>query len=332
MDKIEKIDSIISMLSSQNLSSLLPVVSSLSLEYQDYEGYCIFFFWGKPIIKETREQVDCGDLFNSIFEAGIKDKDQIQGIMCRASEKYICSRKINDNKMDSSTVQELEDKINQFEGMQRSVSNLDSTNQFSSIRDEIEKEKYKHVLSEMILDSKRQYAVLQSLMSNKLNLYRVKALNQEKISKKEGIKMNSKKVFIIHGHNEAKRRELEKIIGDFGLIPIVLNDQPSLGMTIIEKFEHYANECGFAFALFTPDDIIQTVTGEQYFQARPNVIFELGWFYSHLGRSKTCVLCQKDDKNAIFSDLQGVVRIEFNSGIKEVYCEIREELKSAGMI
>ena len=144
--------------------------------------------------------------------------------------------------------------------------------------------------------------------------------------------MGSKKVFIIHGHNEAKRRELEKIIDGFGLVPIVLGAKPNQGMTIIEKFEYYASECGFAFALFTPDDIIQTEDGKQYFQARPNVIFELGWFYSHLGRAKTCVISQASEKNSIFSDLQGVMRIPFNQDVEECYLQIKRELESANMI
>ena len=44
MTKTEKIDSLLSDLASKKLSSLLPIMLSLSLEYQDYVGFCIFAF------------------------------------------------------------------------------------------------------------------------------------------------------------------------------------------------------------------------------------------------------------------------------------------------
>jgi hypothetical protein len=44
-------------------------------------------------------------------------------------------------------------------------------------------------------------------------------------------------VFIIHGRDEAKWRELKDIIKDtFRLNPIILNEQPDIGKTVIEKF------------------------------------------------------------------------------------------------
>jgi predicted nucleotide-binding protein len=115
------------------------------------------------------------------------------------------------------------------------------------------------------------------------------------------------------------------------LNPIVLLDQPDQGLTIIEKFEKYAANCSYAFALFTPDDIV-TKGDNQYFQARPNVIFELGWFYASLGRSRVCILDQASEQSRIFSDLQGVLRMQFNENISEKYMEIERELKTLGII
>ena len=156
-------------------------------------------------------------------------------------------------------------------------------------------------------------------------------MKERQIMLEKGIK-NSKDIFIIHGHNEAKRRELEKILKEnFGLNPIVLMELPDQGLTIIEKFEKYASSCSYAFALFTPDDIV-TNGDQQYFQARPNVIFELGWFYANLGRSRVCILDQASERSRIFSDLQGVLRMQFNENISEKYMEIERELKSLGII
>ncbi|MEE1282638.1 MAG: nucleotide-binding protein [Acutalibacteraceae bacterium] len=112
---------------------------------------------------------------------------------------------------------------------------------------------------------------------------------------------------------------------------IVLSDQPDQGLTIIEKFEKYAKNCSYAFALFTPDDIV-TNGDKQYFQARPNVIFELGWFYANLGRSRVCILDQASERSKIFSDLQGILRMQFINDVSERYIEIDRELKSLGII
>ncbi|MDL2238274.1 nucleotide-binding protein [Christensenellaceae bacterium OttesenSCG-928-K19] len=139
-------------------------------------------------------------------------------------------------------------------------------------------------------------------------------------------------VFIIHGHNEAKWRELCSILkDDFGLNPIVLMEQPGQGRTIIEKFENFAKTSAYAFAIFTHDDIVVN-GGKEYLQVRPNVIFELGWFYARLGRKRVCILDQSKEGSEIFSDLQGIERYTFDKDVKEVYKEIALELKESGLV
>jgi len=143
---------------------------------------------------------------------------------------------------------------------------------------------------------------------------------------------NTKKIFIVHGHDEKSKYELKEIVEhDFKCIPIILNEMPDKGMTIIEKFEYYAKDCEYAFGLFTPDDIVE-VDGESYFQARPNAIFEIGWFYANIGRSRTCILMKNDPKMEIFSDLQGVIQKRYYSSVKEIYRDISIELKELSII
>jgi predicted nucleotide-binding protein len=148
----------------------------------------------------------------------------------------------------------------------------------------------------------------------------------------EQVKINEN-VFIIHGHNELLRRELCDLLRrEFNLNPIVLVDQPAEGLiTFLEKFEKHAKQCCFAFALFTPDDIVSNKT-EQYFQVRPNVIFELGWFTSYFSRRNVCILNKMGSGTEIFTDLQGIERIEFKDNLAEVFIKIRNELRSAGLI
>lgn len=109
-------------------------------------------------------------------------------------------------------------------------------------------------------------------------------------------------VFIIHGQDEAKWRELKDILmTQFRLNPIVLLEQPDHGCkTIIEKFEYYAPMCSYAIAVFTPDDEV-TFNNQTYLQARPNVIYELGWFSAKLSRTGVMLLLKEG--TSIFSIL-----------------------------
>jgi Predicted nucleotide-binding protein containing TIR-like domain len=133
------------------------------------------------------------------------------------------------------------------------------------------------------------------------------------------------RVFIVHGHSEAKRRELKDFLkNELNLDPIVLMDEPDEGSTtIIEKFERYAPTCAYAIVILTPDDLIDK-NGETYLQARPNVLIELGWFMAHLGRNKVLLLVQGDSK--IPSDLSGILTKRFNRDVSEIGLYIKREL------
>jgi len=137
-------------------------------------------------------------------------------------------------------------------------------------------------------------------------------------------------VFLIHGHDELNALKLEKHLRDnHGLTATILSDVAGKGRTLIEKFEEEALKAAYAFALLTPDDEVQTAGG-QYAQARPNVAFELGWFYGRLGRSRVCVLLKKGTR--LHSDLDGINRIEFEGSVDEVATEIERELRASALI
>lgn len=141
---------------------------------------------------------------------------------------------------------------------------------------------------------------------------------------------NGNAVFIVHGHDELNLLRLKELLRDrYSLEPIVLAGEAGRGRSIIEKFEGEAQRAAFAFVLLTPDDIIRK-NEDEYSQARPNVIFELGWFYGRLGRERVCILFKKGTK--IHSDLDGVSRIEFDSSIVDKVAEIERELVAGHML
>lgn len=86
-------------------------------------------------------------------------------------------------------------------------------------------------------------------------------------------------VFIVHGHDELNLLRLKELLRDrYSLEPIVMAGEAGRGRSIIEKLEDEAQHAAFVFVLLTSDDIIRK-NEDEYSQARPNVIFELGWFY-----------------------------------------------------
>ena len=138
-------------------------------------------------------------------------------------------------------------------------------------------------------------------------------------------------VFLIHGRDEAKWRELKDIVqSEFRLNPMVLMQQPDAGAkTVIEKFEHYAETCAYAIAVFTPDDEVTAGT-ETYLQARPNVIYELGWFCGRLSRGNVMLLLREG--TSMFSDFGGIIQKRFVSNVSEKIVEIRKDLEAASVL
>lgn len=145
----------------------------------------------------------------------------------------------------------------------------------------------------------------------------------------------SNRVFIVHGRDDKAKGELEIILAEMGLEPIVLHRQADGGKTLIEKFEHFA-DVGFAFVLLTPDEIAYLVAEdgkpddkrEKEYRARPNAIFEFGFFVGRLGRNRTC--CLYKSPVTVPSDLDGLVYKRFERSIEEVAYSISKELKAAG--
>ena len=63
------------------------------------------------------------------------------------------------------------------------------------------------------------------------------------------------KIFIVHGHDEGAKHKIARFIEDLDLTATILDEQPSRGQTIIDKFEEHADEAGFAIVLLTSDDL-----------------------------------------------------------------------------
>jgi len=130
----------------------------------------------------------------------------------------------------------------------------------------------------------------------------------------EKLAASTKKVFVVHGHDEAMKDAVARTLAKLDLEPIILHEQPNKGRTIIEKFTDYS-DVGFAVILLSPDDMGYTKRDdpeEAKPRARQNVILELGYFIGTLGRDRVLPLYKEETNFEIPSDYSGVVFTPFD--------------------
>lgn len=138
---------------------------------------------------------------------------------------------------------------------------------------------------------------------------------------------SSRKVFIVHGHDEGPREAVARFLSDIAFEPIILHERPNKGRTIISKFREEAAEVGFAVILMTPDDVGKAKDqSDARPRARQNVVFELGFFIGALGPDRVAALVKGEIERP--SDYDGVIYISFD---KEGWqTKLGQELEAAG--
>ena len=127
------------------------------------------------------------------------------------------------------------------------------------------------------------------------------------------------KVFVAYGHDPAARTELEAMLRRWRLEPLILDQLPSAGQTLIEKLERSAAEVRFAVVLATPDDVGYRAghEDEKAFRARQNVVLELGMMLAMLGRRNVAILMKQQDNMERPSDIQGLLYIPFKDNLQK---------------
>lgn len=139
-----------------------------------------------------------------------------------------------------------------------------------------------------------------------------------------------KKVFIVHGRDNEAKQEVSRYIESLGIEVIILHEQASSGMTIIEKIEYYANDADFAIILYTACDHGRGIHEKNVHpknRARQNVIFEHGYLMAKLGRKNVCALVKGEIETP--NDISGVVYVSLDlAGAWKI--EVHKELKACG--
>ncbi|VVN79834.1 TIR domain-containing protein [Pseudomonas fluorescens] len=149
-------------------------------------------------------------------------------------------------------------------------------------------------------------------------------------TKEKLIARNKRNVFIVHGRDNEAKHEISRFIEALGLKAIILHEQASSGMTIIEKIEHYSNDADFALVLYTPCDHgrgVHESKSPPKNRARQNVVFEHGYLMAKLGRENVCALVKGDIETP--NDISGVVYVNLDSaGAWKI--EVSKELRVCG--
>jgi len=119
-------------------------------------------------------------------------------------------------------------------------------------------------------------------------------------------------IFIVHGSDTLRAERVARTVKEAtGREMIILREQANLGQTLIEKFEQHAAKASYAIIVLTPDDEggrkDQTTHNPR---ARQNVIFEMGYFYGILGRSRVSALLHPGVEKP--SDIDGIIYIHFD--------------------
>lgn len=139
--------------------------------------------------------------------------------------------------------------------------------------------------------------------------------------------VKNKRVFIVHGHDEAIEVKASQLIKDLGLEPVILHEESDKGQTIIEKLER-CTDVGFGIILYTPCDHGGEMGSDSMMpRARQNVVFEHGMLIGKLGRGRVCALLKGDIEKP--SDISGIIyKTIDDKGMWRI--EVAKELDEAG--
>lgn len=142
-----------------------------------------------------------------------------------------------------------------------------------------------------------------------------------------------RKVFVVYGHDESAKTELEAMLRRWNLEPLILDQLTSGGQTIIEKLESVRKEANFAVVLATPDDEghRKEHADEKAYRARQNVVLELGMMLAMLGRSKVAILVKSDVNMERPSDIQGLIYIPFKENVADAKLTLAKEINAQGI-
>lgn len=142
----------------------------------------------------------------------------------------------------------------------------------------------------------------------------------------------NKRIFVVHGRNISFRDKICTLLGKLKLDYVILESEYNEGLTVIEKLIKNSEECRYAIVLFSADDLGRFNQDNEQLRnrVRQNVVLELGYFLSKVGRKNIAILHEAGKDIESPSDFNGFVYEPFDEfgGWK---AKLIKEMKKAGI-
>lgn len=116
----------------------------------------------------------------------------------------------------------------------------------------------------------------------------------------------------------------------WSLEPIIIDQLPSVGNTIIEKLEEHTKLVNFGIVLATPDDKGYAIRDGEIkikCRVRHSVVLEMGMLLAAIGRSKVAILLKTQEDFERPSDIDGLIYIPFKDNVEEARLSLAKEMK-----
>ena len=134
-------------------------------------------------------------------------------------------------------------------------------------------------------------------------------------------------IFVSHGRESEALNLLNNFIRAIGLIPVIVMEQPSQGMSLDDKVIAYMQTCVAAIILATGDDKVE---GCEHLQPRQNVIHEIGIAQQVLTNRITYLL---EEGTEFPSNIVPKVYERFtNNNLSKVFIAIVRDLRAFGIL
>lgn len=123
----------------------------------------------------------------------------------------------------------------------------------------------------------------------------------------------TKKIFIIHGRDTSMTDKVATLLGklklDYTLLEYGTDEE-----RVVKEFNKQAKECDYAIALFSADDLGRENVSFSYerFRTSQNVIFQLGYFLSHVGKKNIMILYAEDKEIESPVNFEGFAHAPFD--------------------
>lgn len=145
---------------------------------------------------------------------------------------------------------------------------------------------------------------------------------------------DSKKVFIVYGHNRKSgniKSDVIKRLEDVGLEVRLISPEDSM-LPLMNQLVEKMAQCGCFVAICTPDDKVN----EEWYQPRQNVLLEIGIVMGMAYGLERLILLQRwgnapSEMAQLPSDLAGALAIRFHDNHEDALDDLVRGLKARGL-